>query len=83
MKQYIKLLIALPLLLLPVLLQAHGVSDADQEILSEGGLLAYIYVGAKHMVTGYDHLLFPGRCHLLSEWFQRYCPVHHSIYHRT
>jgi hypothetical protein len=58
MKQYIKLLIALPLLLLPVLLQAHGVSDADQEILSEGGLLAYIYVGAKHMVTGYDHLLF-------------------------
>jgi hypothetical protein len=58
MKQYIKLLIALPLLLLPVLLQAHGVSDADQKILSEGGLLAYIYVGAKHMVTGYDHLLF-------------------------
>jgi hypothetical protein len=58
MKQNIKLLIVLPLLLLPVLLQAHGVSDADQEILSEGGLLAYIYVGAKHMVTGYDHLLF-------------------------
>jgi hypothetical protein len=58
MRQYIKLLIALPLLLFPVLLQAHGVSDADQEILSEGGLLAYIYVGAKHMVTGYDHLLF-------------------------
>jgi hypothetical protein len=58
MKQNIKLLIVLPLLLLPVLLQAHGVSDADQKILSEGGLLAYIYVGAKHMVTGYDHLLF-------------------------
>jgi hypothetical protein len=30
----------------------------DQEILSNGGLWSYIYVGAKHMVTGYDHLLF-------------------------
>lgn len=46
------------LLLLPLLLAAHGVSSADQETLSNGGLLAYILVGAKHMVTGYDHLLF-------------------------
>ena len=46
------------LLLCPVLLMAHGVSSADQQTLNEGGLLAYIYVGAKHMVTGYDHLLF-------------------------
>ncbi|MGB3801470.1 MAG: HupE/UreJ family protein [Lewinella sp.] len=44
--------------LLPLVLAAHGVSSGDQAILSEGGLLAYIYVGAKHMVTGYDHLLF-------------------------
>jgi len=42
----------------PILLLAHGVSDADQEILRQGGLFAYIFVGAKHMVTGYDHLLF-------------------------
>lgn len=42
----------------PMLLLAHGVSDADQEILRQGGLFAYIFVGAKHMVTGYDHLLF-------------------------
>lgn len=51
----------LPLFVLlsyPILLLAHGVSDADQEILSQGGLFAYIFVGAKHMVTGYDHLLF-------------------------
>ncbi len=46
------------LLLFPLCLAAHGVSDADQETLSNGGLLAYILVGAKHMVTGYDHLLF-------------------------
>lgn len=37
---------------------AHGVSSGDQQILNEGGLWAYIYVGAKHMLTGYDHLLF-------------------------
>ncbi len=46
------------LLLSPLFLAAHGVSSADQETLSNGGLLAYILVGAKHMVTGYDHLLF-------------------------
>ena len=44
--------------LFPIALTAHGVSDGDQEILNNGGLLSYIYVGAKHMVTGYDHLLF-------------------------
>lgn len=37
---------------------AHGVSSADQATLNGGGLGAYVYVGAKHMLTGYDHLLF-------------------------
>lgn len=46
------------LLLLPLALQAHGVSQSDQEILANGGLMSYILVGAKHMLTGYDHLLF-------------------------
>ena len=53
-----KVLISLSLLLFPLMLAAHGVSSGDQEILNNGGLLSYIYVGAKHMVTGYDHLLF-------------------------
>lgn len=48
----------LSLLLLPVALQAHGVDTTDQETLNQGGLISYIYVGAKHMLTGYDHLLF-------------------------
>jgi len=48
----------LALLLFPLFLSAHGVSESDQAILSNGGLLSYIWVGAKHMVTGYDHLLF-------------------------
>jgi hypothetical protein len=40
---------------------AHNVSAADREFLrqSTGAQpLAYLYLGAKHMVTGYDHLLF-------------------------
>lgn len=54
----LKFLVISLFLLCPFMLMAHGVSDGDQEILDNGGLLAYIYVGAKHMVTGYDHLLF-------------------------
>lgn len=45
-------------MLLPLLGFAHDVSSADQEILNNGGLLSYIRVGATHMLTGYDHLLF-------------------------
>jgi hypothetical protein len=45
-------------LLAPAVLLAHGVSSGDQAILDQGGLLAYVWVGAKHMLTGYDHLLF-------------------------
>ena len=46
------------LVLIPIITQAHDVTDADQAILSNGGLWDYIWVGAKHMLTGYDHLLF-------------------------
>jgi len=40
---------------------AHGVAEGDQRFLTANQgvhLLAYLYLGAKHMVTGYDHLLF-------------------------
>ena len=40
---------------------AHGVADGDRAFLeASSGLqvIPYIYLGAKHMVTGYDHLLF-------------------------
>ena len=37
---------------------AHGVSAADRTFMERGGLMAFLYLGAKHMVTGYDHLLF-------------------------
>ena len=45
-------------LLIPFLGMAHDVTSADQELLRNGGLWAYIRVGATHMLTGYDHLLF-------------------------
>ncbi|MHB1400479.1 MAG: HupE/UreJ family protein [Trichloromonadaceae bacterium] len=40
---------------------AHGVADGDKGYIQEISgthLLPFVYLGAKHMVTGYDHLLF-------------------------
>jgi HupE / UreJ protein len=37
---------------------AHGISAAERESILSGGLLAYLKLGAIHMLTGYDHLLF-------------------------
>ncbi|KRG60210.1 MULTISPECIES: HupE/UreJ family protein [Stenotrophomonas] len=40
---------------------AHGVSEGDAAFLEESSgrnLLAFTYLGAKHMFTGYDHILF-------------------------
>lgn len=40
---------------------AHGVAEGDQayiETITGPHVGAFIYLGAKHMVTGYDHLLF-------------------------
>ncbi len=40
---------------------AHGVDkNTEQFLLSNQGVAipAFLYIGAKHMVTGYDHLLF-------------------------
>ncbi len=54
----LKQTLTLLLLFIPLLGFAHDVTSADQELLRNGGLLAYIRVGATHMLTGYDHLLF-------------------------
>jgi hypothetical protein len=40
---------------------AHGVAEGDKGYIQEitgVHLLPFVYLGAKHMVTGYDHLLF-------------------------
>ncbi len=46
------------LLLIPVLALAHGISEADKAAMLSGGYLQYLWLGASHMLTGYDHLLF-------------------------
>lgn len=37
---------------------AHGMSEADKQRILDAGLLEYVDLGAVHMLTGYDHLLF-------------------------
>ena len=37
---------------------AHDVSEVARERMQNGGILDYIWTGAEHMLTGYDHLLF-------------------------
>jgi hypothetical protein len=48
-------------LLLPTLASAHNVSSRDATFVesNKGAAVGpFLYLGAKHMVTGYDHLLF-------------------------
>ena len=42
----------------PMLAMAHGISEADRQNMLDGGYLRYVGLGASHMLTGYDHLLF-------------------------
>ena len=37
---------------------AHGMSDAEKLSIIEGGNLRYMWLGATHMLSGYDHLAF-------------------------
>lgn len=37
---------------------AHGVSEEDQAAMEGGSNFDFLVLGARHMVTGYDHLLF-------------------------
>jgi len=48
-------------LLFPIAAQAHNVSKRDASFVqsNHGAAIApFLYLGAKHMVTGYDHLAF-------------------------
>lgn len=57
---------------------AHGVEGKDAEFLERNAgqaLLAFSYLGAKHMITGYDHLLY-----LLGVIFFLYRPKHIALY---
>ncbi|WP_233256196.1 HupE/UreJ family protein [Falsiroseomonas bella] len=55
------LLLAAALVMLPAGAFAHAVAEGDAGYIQEvsgAHLLPFAYLGAKHMVTGYDHLLF-------------------------
>jgi len=57
-KQLIKASSVLLILLIPAVSLAHGISEADKQAMLAGGYLRYVWLGATHMLTGYDHLLF-------------------------
>ena len=40
------------------LLFPHGISESDKTEILQGSLVDYLFLGAKHMITGYDHILF-------------------------
>ena len=47
--------------LISVSVSAHGVDEETQSFLTSNKGIAFgpfLYIGAKHMITGYDHLLF-------------------------
>ncbi len=57
---------------------AHGVAEGDKGYIQEisgVNLLPFVYLGAKHMFTGYDHILF-----LLGVIFFLYKLKHIGIY---
>ena len=54
-----QLLLAAVLAIIPMAnALGHGISEEARRRMLEGGDLQYLILGAEHMVTGYDHLLF-------------------------
>jgi hypothetical protein len=53
-----KFLVLGVLVLFSTFAYAHGISADDKQAMLDGGNLRYIWLGATHMLTGYDHLLF-------------------------
>lgn len=57
----IQVAVALVLLCLGPNVAAHGVDDSTRSFLQQSTgvqFFPFLYIGAKHMITGYDHLLF-------------------------
>ena len=52
------IIVKLSILFVPSIAFAHGVSESDKSEMVQGTLADFFYLGAKHMVTGYDHILF-------------------------
>lgn len=50
--------LAVALLMVSGLVFGHGMSEEEKLSITEGGNLRYLWIGATHMLSGYDHLLF-------------------------
>lgn len=50
--------LAMLLIASPSVAWAHGMTSADKQRILDAGYMEYVLLGAKHMLTGYDHLLF-------------------------
>jgi len=60
-RAFIALALIIAALLMPALASAHNVSKQDAIFVQSNNGVAifpFLYLGAKHMVTGYDHLAF-------------------------
>ncbi len=44
--------------LLSTMVNAHGMSEAEKQSIIDGGNFRYMWLGATHMLSGYDHLAF-------------------------
>jgi len=55
---YSRLFLAAVTLLTGTAVFAHGISVEARQRMIDGGNLEYLRLGAEHMITGYDHLLF-------------------------
>ena len=56
-----RILLLLATSVFPSIAFGHGVDEGTQQFLTENdgvAIVPFMYIGAKHMVTGYDHLLF-------------------------
>ena len=51
-------LVAFLLCALTPIAWAHGISEEDRQRMLDGSYFEYVGLGASHMLTGYDHLLF-------------------------
>jgi hydrogenase/urease accessory protein HupE len=58
MNKTLQISLLLSLVFLTSFAYAHGMSEAEKQSILQGGNLQYLKIGAIHMLTGYDHLLF-------------------------
>jgi hydrogenase/urease accessory protein HupE len=58
MNRILQITLFLSLVFLTSFAYAHGMSEAEKQSILQGGNLQFLKIGATHMLTGYDHLLF-------------------------